>query len=216
MIEHMTRLVIHGANFDPIGAACRAAIDLRLDITVGRVMIITRLATHKQMMELMQGLDVRSADAKRKKPVLAVSTDIVLVHPEMVGKILEQAPKKFFGALIIVQGNDFKNPKAARFNALRRRLREMERRYVYSLGGNNLMDIWSQMFIVDFGESLGKYRTEFYNRYCEPFGFQGRQWRVRDTAVAEIMRAIEPSTTIINLDATKEQVDGHREAEVNS
>lgn len=74
-----------------------------------------------------------------------------------------------FNMLVIDESSSFKNPKALRFKALRRVQPSFER--VLLLTGtpapNGLVDLWSQLYLLDRGDRLGKtigaYRSEYFN-----------------------------------------------------
>ena len=79
-----------------------------------------------------------------------------------------------FDMVVIDESSSFKSPSAKRFKALRRMLPKI--RSVVILTGtpapNGIMDLWSQIYLLDRGERLGKYVTYYRSRY-----FDHNPWR---------------------------------------
>jgi SNF2 family DNA or RNA helicase len=67
--------------------------------------------------------------------------------------------------LIVDESSSFKSAKSQRFKALKK----LKTRYTILLSGTpapqSLMDLWSQMFLLDQGQRLGKTITAFRNRF---------------------------------------------------
>ena len=103
-----------------------------------------------------------------------------------------------FDMLVLDESSSFKNPQAKRFKALRRARPSFDR--VVLLTGtpapNTLMDIWSQIYLLDGGEALGKTITSYRTRYFRPAqtnGYIVYSYRLRDAkAEQEIYDAIAP------------------------
>ena len=75
-----------------------------------------------------------------------------------------------FDMLVIDELSSFKNPKSIRFKALRA-ARPYFRRVVGLTGTpapNGLIDLWSQIFLLDQGERLGKFITHYRNDFFVP------------------------------------------------
>lgn len=84
--------------------------------------------------------------------------------------IVNKGGKWPFPIVIIDESQAFKSPQAARFKALKQMRPQMER--VIELTGtpapNGLEDLWSQMYLLDMGERLGKSITAYRQRYFYP------------------------------------------------
>lgn len=96
--------------------------------------------------------------------------EIVLVTPEGLPKFLEHSEAAKANILVIDESTRFKNWSSARMKALKKKLGQFERRHILTgtPAPNSLLDLFSQMFIVDRGESLGKYYTHFRRQYFQP------------------------------------------------
>lgn len=96
-----------------------------------------------------------------------------------------------FNNLILDESTLFKNPSSKRFRMIRKVRNNLDR--IVLLTGTpmprNAMDLWSQMFILDGGERLGKYITDYRTKYFYP-ELSGRymvyRWGVKLGAFAEI------------------------------
>ena len=103
-----------------------------------------------------------------------------------------------FDMLVLDESSSFKNPQAKRFKALRRARTCFDR--VILLTGtpapNTLLDIWSQIYLLDGGEALGRTITSYRNQYFRPDkrnGYIVYSYRLRDDqAEQEIYNAIAP------------------------
>ena len=75
--------------------------------------------------------------------------------------------------LVLDELSSFKNPQAARFKALKKVAPKCDR--VIGLTGtpapNGYTDLWSQMYLLDNGERLGKTLGDFRREYCTAIQF---------------------------------------------
>lgn len=75
-----------------------------------------------------------------------------------------------FDMLVLDELSGFKSPKTTRFKTLRKVIRSFDR--VVGLTGtpspNGIPDLWSQIYLLDKGERLGKTMTEFRSKYLIP------------------------------------------------
>jgi len=98
-------------------------------------------------------------------------------------------------ALIIDESTLFKSYKAVRFKALKEVLDNFK--YITLLSGtpkpNSYQDLWSQYFILDKGERLGKNITAFRNNFMEQ-GYFKYSWELKPKADKEIKEKIKDIT----------------------
>ena len=101
------------------------------------------------------------------------ATEIYTINRENVPWLIEvcEARKTWpFDMIVIDELSSFKNPRAERFKALRR-VTGITRRIVGLTGTpspNGLIDLWSQIYLLDRGERLGKYITKYREAYFRP------------------------------------------------
>lgn len=100
-----------------------------------------------------------------------------------------------YDTLIIDESSMFKSASAKRFTTLRHTLDRFERRHILTgtPSPNGIIDIWSQVFIVDKGKRLGDSVTRFKSRFCTPGGFQGRKHIPGEGSKEKIAALISPA-----------------------
>lgn len=123
----------------------------------------------------------------QKQRILGLKTEaeISLINRENVPWLVEHFSfsKKPWGfdTLVIDEASSFKSSKTKRFKALKKVLKLNPR--VFTLTGtpapNSLQDLWSQVFLLDQGERLGKSFYSFQNHYFYPDRF-GFSWSPKD------------------------------------
>jgi len=109
-----------------------------------------------------------TGDLTTRKTQLQRSADIYVINRENVPWLVEYLGNKWvFDCVVIDESSSFKNYASKRFKALRSVFGRMKR--VIELTGtpasNGYMDIWSQLYLLDKGEALGKNITEYRSRY---------------------------------------------------
>ena len=91
--------------------------------------------------------------------------------------------------LVVDEASSIKNPRSSRFRALA----FFKWGRVIELTGTptpqGAADVWSQIYLLDRGESLGKNITAFRRRYMTP-GFGGFGWRERPGAAYDVLARI--------------------------
>lgn len=111
--------------------------------------------------------------AKERLDALRRPADVYIINREnVVWLITLLRAKKIRGwdMLVIDELSSFKSPQAKRFRALRPVMPIFDR--VVGLTGtpspNGLLDLWSQVYLLDGGERLGKTVTGYRERYFNP------------------------------------------------
>lgn len=108
---------------------------------------------------------------RQRKEALKAKADIYLINRENVAWMVAYLQGYFpFDMLVIDELSSFKSAKAARFKALRMVRPKISR--VVGLTGtpapNGLIDLWSQLYLLDMGERLGKTITGYRSKYFSP------------------------------------------------
>jgi len=94
------------------------------------------------------------------------------INPESALPLLKN--RKLFTSgydlILIDESAEWKNPASQRFKALKKGLGEFSYRWILTgtPSPNGLEDIWSQIYILDQGASLGHFITHFRNEFCMP------------------------------------------------
>lgn len=109
---------------------------------------------------------------KERLSALKEKADVYIINRENVVWLVNTLKNKWnFDMVVIDELSSFKSPKAARFKALRK-VRPLVKRIVGLTGTpspNGLIDLWSQIYILDQGERLGKTLTGYRGRYFLPY-----------------------------------------------
>ncbi|MFS1514579.1 DEAD/DEAH box helicase [Chengkuizengella sp. SCS-71B] len=99
---------------------------------------------------------------------LNADADLYVMNRENVSWLVSMTGKDWpFETVVIDELSSFKNSKSQRFRALKR-VRPLMQRVIGLTGTptpNGLEDLWSQMYLIDQGERLGKTITRFRDRY---------------------------------------------------
>lgn len=97
-----------------------------------------------------------------------------------------------YDTLVVDESSMFKTPKAKRFVLLRHRVKKFQRRIIMTgtPAPKSILDIWSQIFILDEGFRLGEQVDRFRSRYSSPGGFKGKQREVEDDDANEVLELV--------------------------
>lgn len=134
--------------------------------------------------------------AKKREQALSQEADIYTINRENLVWLIERLGKSWpFDMVVIDESSGFKNHQAKRFKALKR-IRPRIKRIVELTGTpspNGLMDLWSQIYLLDRGQRLGKTIGQYRERWFYPGAGQGHvvyEWLPKDNAKQEIYKAI--------------------------
>ena len=129
-----------------------------------------REAAKWDMVKHLRFSTVLGSTQKRIK-ALYMPADVYIINRENVVWLVEYFRNDWpFDMVVVDESSSFKSHKAKRFKALAA-IRSHITRIVELTGTpspNGLADLWSQVFLLDQGERLGKYFTHFQNRYFDP------------------------------------------------
>ena len=137
--------------------------------------------------------------AEQRTAALDADADLYVIGRDNVVWLVELMQKRRkgwpFDMIVIDELSSFKNSQAKRFRALRRAIPFAHR--VVGLTGtpspNGLMDLWSEIYLLDQGERLGKtigwYRDEYFRPGMRN-GYTVYKWEPRKGAQKEIEKRI--------------------------
>lgn len=116
-------------------------------------------------------ISVVVGNAEERKAALAKQADLYVINREMVPWLVEQSGYKFdFDTVVIDELSSFKNHQSKRFKALMK-VRPKVKRIIALTGtpsSNDLMDLWAEFRLLDMGERLGRYITQYRTKYFMP------------------------------------------------
>ena len=109
---------------------------------------------------------------KQRMAALRVKADIYMLGRDNVAWLCGEYGGNMlpFDMLVIDESSSFKNPKSMRFKALKM-VQPSFKRVVILTGTpapNGLIDLWSQIYLLDRGERLGKTITSYRCEYFRP------------------------------------------------
>lgn len=139
---------------------------------------------------------VCAGTARQRLSALQVDADVYVINRENVVWLQEHFKKKWpFDCVIIDESSSFKSPSSQRFKALKKVIPDTE--YMVLLTGtpspNGLLDLWSQVYLADFGMSLGRTMTAYKSRFFES-DYMGYKFNPRAGSADKIHELIRPFT----------------------
>lgn len=126
-------------------------------------------------------VSVATGPVKARTAALFKSADVYVINKENVPWLVAHCGKKWpFDMVVIDESSTFKNAQSKRFKALKKMLPTIERMVLLTgtPSPNGLHDLWAQMYLVDFGERLGRTLTGFRQRFFDTDYF-GHKYELR-------------------------------------
>jgi SNF2 family DNA or RNA helicase len=133
-----------------------------------------------------------------KEACLRADADIYIINPEGLVWLYDERHKRNdiwkFDVLCVDESTKFKDSTTRRFKSLRPHLPSFKRRWILTgtPSPNGIGDLFGQIYILDGGRALGKYKTHFQNTFFYRAGFNMYDWRPRPGAFDEIVQRIRP------------------------
>jgi len=133
--------------------------------------------------------------AKRCRMLNHAETGIFTMTPELVPWLCLNDYYKIFDMVVIDEITKFKNTKSKRWRALSKQVKQHPNIMRIGLTGtpspNGLHELWGQLFILDNGKTLGKFKGKYLNAFFrdtspEPRKFH--QWRLLRGSEERILR----------------------------
>ena len=180
-----------------------AITDLQDSLAVEKVLIVAPLrvanTVWRQESENWRHLrhlkvQVCTGSERNRIAQLSRTADVYVINRENIKWLVDFYKNKWpFDMVVIDESSSFKSPKSQRFKALKSVLHLTN--YAVLLTGtpapNGLLDLWSQVYLIDFGQSLGRTMTNYKKRFFEATGYMGYKFEPREGAEATIHKLIE-------------------------
>ena len=110
----------------------------------------------------------------QREEALCDNGDVYIINRENIVWLVKEMSKKgnnwYFDMVVIDELSSFKSPKSQRFKALKKYM-PLSKRVVGLTGTpapNGFMDLWSQLYLIDGGERLGRTITSYREKYFMP------------------------------------------------
>lgn len=151
----------------------------------------------KDKWDQFNNMTVRVLHGPDKGDELLKPADVYVINPEGLSWLfgaLKGRRSWPFDMLIVDESTKFKHPDTKRFKILKAKLGKFKRRYILTgtPAANGLMDLFGQMYVMDEGNTLGKFITHYRKRYFYQAGFKGFEWKLQVGAEDLIHEAIAP------------------------
>lgn len=147
---------------------------------IGKALVIAPLLPAKETWptelakwDHLEGLTYSLVVGTEKERIAALkrSADFYIINRDMVVWLVEYYKKRWpFEMVVIDELSSFKSSKSQRFRALKK-VRKYIKRIVGLTGTpapNGLLDLWSQVYLLDEGARLGKTLTAYRDTYFTP------------------------------------------------
>ena len=188
-----------------------AITDLLDSFSVSKVLIIAPLRVansvwHTESKRWTHTKDLTfsivTGSEKERISALFKSADIYVINRENVQWLVEHYKTKWpYDLVVIDESSSFKSASSQRFKALKK-VRTLTDRMVQLTGTpspNGLIDVWSQMFLLDGGERLGKTISAYKMRFFEA-GYNGYSFKPVKNADKIIHKLIDDIVISLNVD----------------
>ena len=116
-------------------------------------------------------MSVIVGDAKAREAAVMQPADVYVINRENVKWLVEHFEKRHipwpFDMVVIDELSSFKNHQSQRWKAMRK-VRPHIRRMLGLTGtpaSNGLMDLWAEVFLIDRGERLGRFISQYRSAY---------------------------------------------------
>ncbi len=114
---------------------------------------------------------VAVGSVKERRVALMKSADITIINRENLAWLIEESGFPFdFDTVVIDELSSFKSHQSKRFKVLMR-VRPTVKRVIGLTGtpsSNGLMDLWAEFRLLDLGERLGRFITQYRYEYFTP------------------------------------------------
>lgn len=158
-----------------------AIFDLLFDsFEVSRILVVAPLRVARdtwpaeiRKWEHLSGLTYAAAvgNARERKAALLQGADVTIINRENLGWLIDDSGIPFaYDMVVLDELSSFKNHKSKRFRALMK-IRPKVKRIIGLTGtpsSNGLMDLWAEFKVLDKGERLGRFITQYRNQYFLP------------------------------------------------
>ena len=185
-----------------------AIAQLKEDLAVHRVLVIAPLrvaqtvwAEECRKWDHLNHLHVVKVlgDCGSRRAAAHVDADVYVINRENVAWLVEEYGRQWKWDMIVIDElSSFKNRNSERFKALRRILPKAQR--VVGLTGtpapNGLLDLWSQIYLLDQGKALGRTLGSYRDTFFTPGRRNGHvvfDWRLREGAAEQIYERLQPT-----------------------
>jgi SNF2 family DNA or RNA helicase len=160
----------------------------------------------------LRDLDIVVATGTQKQRIDAINkrARITVTNQENLPWLINNSGIPWrWDMLVYDESTGIKNPSAIRFKALKRITKYLKRVILLTATPlpNGMLDLWSQIYLLDGGERLGRSMSQYKARYFTPVGFMGYGYQLNAGAKEEIMNKISDLTLTLDVEDLLEMPD---------
>ena len=133
---------------------------------------------------------------RRRALLLKQHTDIHVIGRDLLNWLVAHVGGRKgwpYSMVVIDEASGFKSHRSIRFRAIRKVLPSIDR--LVELTGtpapNGMMDLWSQIYMLDGGERLGRTLGHYRGRFYRPGNPHINEWIIKDGAAERIHKAVD-------------------------
>lgn len=182
--------------------ACLRAVDMLYDrveickpLVIGPKLVVEKAWTDEiQQWAFSRNYRVAliAGTAEQRIKALESDADIYLVSRDNITWLIEHMGQHFdFDAVFVDESSSFKEPTTKRFKALKKVASIPE--YFVELTATPIptgyLNLWSQVYLLDFGERLGRTYTQYKQRYFKQ-DWTGFKWTLREDCAEKIDKVV--------------------------
>ena len=177
-----------------------AASDMIDDFLIAKVLIIAplRVANSVWKQEALKwnhlknlNIVICTGSEKQRLEAIKSNADIYVINRENISWLVEKCPW-IWDMVVIDESSSFKNNKSQRFKSLKQITKHLKSLVLLSgtPSPNGEMDLWSQLYLIDNGERLGRTITNFRQRFFTS-DYMGYNYKIIPGASEKIKELIK-------------------------
>lgn len=209
--EEQTQLLAVSMGLGKTSSALTAIADLMDSFAISKVIIFAPLrvanSVWKQEIAKWEHLkhlrvSICTGSERQRLAALQAPADIYVINRENTAWIANLFKKKWpFDMTVIDESSSYKSSESQRFKALRRVIFGSPYRILLSgtPAPNGVLDLWSQMYLIDGGERLGKTMLSYKQRYFAAEDYMGFDLQPKKGATETIHKLV--SDKMVSLSA---------------
>lgn len=183
--------------------AIQAFLALRAQRKVKNMLVVStpkiiHLVWPKEVMKWGVPIKLALAHGSKWEQAMDSDADVYLTTYDSLEKICDYVLDAFsrgrkFDMLLLDESTKIKSSKTERFKNVSPVLKLFKRRVLMTgnLTPHSYLDLWSQMFMMDLGKSLGDSFNQYRLTYFKPAGYKGKNWALAEGADKVIIRKIK-------------------------
>jgi SNF2 family DNA or RNA helicase len=190
-----------GMGFGKTVSTLTAITDLFDSLSITKVLIVAplRVANSVWHTEISNWVHLNhltysicTGGVKQRTEALNKEADIYIINRENVKWLVDNGYAKNFDMVVIDESDSFKNSSSQRFKAMKKI--SPYANYFVELTGtpspNGYLDLWSQMYLIDGGNRLGRTNTAYKDRFFSS-DYMGYSWELKKGSENKIKKLLK-------------------------